>query len=359
MKTIRAGMRRGFTLLEVMFSIVIATFATAAMYTIFTWQSQELMNQDLHMQMHQNIRFAGDILGRSLRLAGYNADGYVSGVFGPNGVDDEDDELPVIMSWDDPDGDDGPDAVSIVYGDPSLVMDTQNTVTEQCGTTSITFRPYAQDNQDRLAQYESDELLLCYDYADIRGTESYLFNISSDASLSTGVIGVESNISLNDYSQDCASSENLTPIMTCSKGHVLTFYVDNDDDGIGPGNEDHPVLMLDMDMDWPEDDDVPLVDNIEDLQFEYCLDDGTNTVDCTLDSSWVDEFDSDSAHMVWMVRISMIARSDREDIRDLFPGRRLGLANRSEAAASDTDHYFRKYMVTEVTVRNLRYQALL
>ena len=55
----------------------------------------------------------------------------------------------------------------------------------------------------------------------------------------------------------------------------------------------------------------------------------------------------------------MIARSDREDIRDLYPGRRLGLANRSEAGASDTDHYFRKYMVTEVTVRNLRYQALL
>ena len=134
-------LRRGFTLLEVMFSIVIATIATAAMYTIFTWQSQELLTQDLKMQMNQNIRFAGDILGRGIRLAGYNADGYV-GVFGPNGVADEDDELPVLMSWDDPDGDDGPDAITLVYGDPSLVMDTQNDIVEECGTTSLSFRPY-------------------------------------------------------------------------------------------------------------------------------------------------------------------------------------------------------------------------
>ena len=201
------------------------------------------------MQMNQNIRFAGDILGRGIRLAGYNVDGYVSGVSVPMASRMK--TMSGLMAWDDPDGDDGPDAITLVYGDPSLVMDTQNDVVEECGTTSLSFRPYMKTHQAKLAQYAADELMLCYDYADMRGTESYLFNLSADASVSTGVVSVDSNITLNDYSQDCPSSENLTPIMTCSKGHVLTFYIDDDDDGVGPGNVVHRVLMLDVDMDWP------------------------------------------------------------------------------------------------------------
>ena len=33
--------------------------------------------------------------------------------------------------------------------------------------------------------------------------------------------------------------------------------------------------MMDFNLDWPSADDVPLVDNIEDVQFEYCVNDGT------------------------------------------------------------------------------------
>ena len=50
------------------------------------------------------------------------------------------------------------------------------------------------------------------------------------------------------------------------------------------------VLMMDLNGNYPNNDDVPLVDNIEDLQVQYCVDDSTDTVNCNLSNKWLDEF---------------------------------------------------------------------
>jgi len=351
--------RRGFTLLEVMVAIAIAAFVTAALYATFSVQSKQFITQDLQMETNQNMRFAVDMVTRSVRMAGYGTSGYVTGVLGPSnpGNSTEDSELPVIIPWD-ANGPNGTDAITVVYADPSLMMDSSNTVVEACSTTSVTFRPGMLDNATKLAQFDAGDLLICFDYADMRGMETYLWQISAAPDLSSGAVSVSDNTGLSDYDSVCGTTENLTPVLTCSKANVYTFYIDDASDGVGPGSPEHPTLMLDMDMDWPADDDVPLVDDIEDLQFEYCLSDTTGSVDCSLAASWVDGSSvtaATQAHDIWMVRLSLIARSTREEPEDLYPGTRKALANRS--AGSTTDHYLRQYFSSEVTVRNLRYQA--
>ncbi len=351
----RRAYQAGFTLLEMMVAIAIAAFTVAALYALFTVQSRQLVYQDLQMEMHQNLRFAAEMLTRSARLAGYGSSGYIYGLFGPGGISDSDNALPAVIPWDDPNGT-GPDAITLVYADPSLLIDSQNDIVEQYDTSTITFRPGMLDHAAKLAQYRSGELLLCSDYADTRGMVSYLWSITS-VDAGNGVISVDSNGGFTDYRNLFTRNVNLTPVMTCSKGNVMTFYIDNMSDGIGAGSEEHPVLMLDLNMSWPSNDDVPLVDNIEDMQLEYCMNDGTNAVDCTVAGNWRDATTINAANDaddMWMMRISFVARSSRSDPRDEFPGFRPALGNRGASGGPGADHYYRKILVTEVAFRNLR-----
>ena len=57
----------------------------------------------------------------------------------------------------------------------------------------------------------------------------------------------------------------------------MTFYIDDTDNAIGR-YPSHPVLMMDLNNNFPNNDDVPLVDNVEDLQIQYCVDGGSNTL---------------------------------------------------------------------------------
>ena len=99
---------------------------------------------------------------------------------------------------------------------------------------------------------------------------------------------------------------------------------------------------------------MPLVDDIEDMQFEYCLADQ----DCSETSSWTDTLDLDSSseyegESLWMVRLSLLARTPREDLRtEHHKETRPSLANRG--GSSSSDGYHRQLLSTQVTIRNLR-----
>jgi prepilin-type N-terminal cleavage/methylation domain-containing protein len=353
----RAAAQAGFTLLEVMVAIAIASFTVAALFALFSVQSRQLLRQDIDMEMNQSLRFATDMISRSVRMAGYGSGGWVYGALGPT-AGAESEALPVIMPWDDPDGDAGPDAVTVTYMDPALVMDTSNQVIETWDTLTITFKPAFRGNALKLAQLNAGDLLMCSDYADPRGIRSYLWTITA-VNATTGQVGVSPNDGYSDYAQWFTTNPNLTPIMTCSRAEVVTFYVDNDDDGVGAGTIENPVLMMSADQTWPDNDDVPLVDNIEDLQLEYCVDEGTMTADCLTAGSanWVTGRSINpgtDADNIWMVRIMLTVRSNRPDMRDAYPGQKLALSNGGAGAA---DNYFRRTMATEVAVRNLRLLA--
>lgn len=348
--------RDGFTLIEMMVAIAIAGFVVAGLYSLFTVQTRQFIFQDLQMEMHQNQRFATDIISRSVRMAGFGTSGRVTGYLGSDS--DVDNDLPAIMAYDNWTGGNGTDAVTVIYGDPSLTLGTKVSYLPNCETTQLSFPTGILDYASRLAEYAEGEMVMCMDYASLGGMETYLWVLSADAT-ATGDMFVHDATSYFDYVSVCPVGENLSPAMYCSKAQVMTFYIDNNDDGIGPGSTNHPVLMVDMDLEFPEDDDIPLVENVEDLQFEYCLLDanGDGIIDNCTDSTaiWVDSVSDVDGSNVQMVRMHLLVRSSRDDPNDKYRNTRPSLANNTVTAS--TDGYYRQVLTTEVTVRNLRLQA--
>ena len=355
--------RSGFTLVELMISIAIAGVVVVGLYSLFIIQTRQFLYQDLQMEMHQNQRFAMDILTRSVRMAGFGTSGRVTGYLGSDGNVNND--LPVMTAYDGWSGGGGTDALTVVYGEPSLAMGTEVTALKTCGTTDLQFRAGMLDYGTRLGEFSAGEMMLCMDYASLAGMETYLW-VLTGAPDAAGLVPVADATSYADYVAICPSGENLSPGMYCSRAQVMTFYIDNSTATTGPGTEDNPVLMVDMDLNWPEGDDVPLVENVEDLQFEYCLVDADGDLaidDCTgAGAVWVDTFDDADGDAVQMVRMHLLVRSSRTDPKDLFSNSRPSLANHSGAlgtnpGGTDGYAYFRQVISTEVTVRNLRLQA--
>lgn len=350
---IRKTLRRGFTMIELAISVAMATFVVMGLYGIFTIQTQQLMNQDMRMEMHQNARFALEILSRSIRMAGFGSRGTIVGAMGTGGDGNAQD---VVVAYD-AYGTNGSDAITVAYMEPSLVMNTMYSTVESCTTSTITFNPNHLDYFDKLNQFRTGDLLMCYDYAGIGSNNTYLWSISSDASTSTpfGTINVDaSSATLSDFSAVCAASSNLTPVMRCSKGQVITFYIDDTDNAVGPGTPSHPVLMMDLNGNFPNNDDVPLVDNVEDLQLQYCVDDGTRATDCSVFSNWTNTVTTGEADEVWMVRIMMVLRSPKANYQDFEWSGNVRPALGNNTASTTNDGYYRNVVTTEVTVRNNR-----
>lgn len=366
MRSLIQRRRAGFTLIELMIAVLVSTIISSALFGLFKVQSRQLMHQDQQMSMHQNLRFAADILSRSARMAGYGMGGEINGPMGYDYSSDSTSEeysLPAIISWDG--GSSSPDAITLVYADPSLEMNTSVTTTEACSTSSLTFNMTHKNYSNLIGSYAASEMVMCWDYGASKGTESFLWQIDVAGSSSTGTIGVQDNSGFySDYDAVCGSEENLPPILWCSRANVVSYYVDDDDsDGVGPGSADHPVLMMDLNYSYPSSgqaaDDVPLVDEIEDLQIEYC----PKSEDCTVESAWIDELALDDSGnyegtTVWMVRFTIVARTQRTDLKNFGGGgtghlkSRPAIANRN--ASSSGDNYHRTITSTEITVRNLR-----
>lgn len=353
--TSRRG-RAGFTLIELMIAIAIASVVVAGLYSLFTVQTRQFIFQDLQMEMHQNQRFATDIVSRSVRMAGFGSSGRVDGYLGWGGAVDND--LPAVISYNNWSGGGGTDAITVVYGDPSLTLRTDPSFLAPCETTSLRFPMGILDYSTRLGEYTAGEMMMCMDYASLAGMETYLWVLSGDPT-STGVVPVYDATAYSDYAGICPVGENLTPAMFCTKAQVMTFYVDNDGSAGGPGTPEKPVLMVDMDLGFPEADDIPLVENVEDLQFEYCLLDADGdgaTDDCTAAGAvWVDDITTDQGDEVQMVRMHLLVRSSRQDPGDLYQNSQPSLAD--HIVTSSTDGFYRQVLMTEVTVRNLRLQA--
>ena len=341
-------------MIELAVSIAIASIVVIGLYGLFTMQSQQLMTQDMRMEMHQNARFGMEILSRSIRMAGFGSNGTIVGVLGVGGQNST--QLPAVISYDGNNSNSGSDAITVVYMEPSLVMNTNYASIEQCSTQTISFNHQHLDYDDRLMQLKAGDLLMCQDYAAIGAMETYLWSITQDAAVTNpfGTVNIASASAFSDYANLCPSSDNLSPVMRCSKGQVMTFYIDNSDNGIGPGSPAHPVLMMDLNMNFPNNDDIPLVDNVEDLQLEYCVDAGTLNANCAIGNrvNWLNTITAAQVGSLWSVRISMVLRSPKDDFFEAYTGRRPRLANNTQGAS--TDRYFRDTVASIVSVRNMR-----
>lgn len=353
-------MRRqhGFTLIELMIAMALGIFVVGAIFGVFSNQTKQLVYQDLQMEMHQSLRLATDSVSRTARMGGYGTDGQTLGILGfAGGSASTAQAMPAIISYDGT-GPNGSDAITVVTMDPGLSMYTNFSMPADCSSNRLPFNTTVFDNDAKLAQFSAGEMVMCMDYAPIGGYTSYIWQISSVDTNNGELVVVPNSTIYTDYANDC--TENLPMVMVCSRAEVATFYIDNDDtDGIGAGSSTNPVLMMDLDFNAPGANDVPVVDNIEDMQFEYCLRSTIGATTCDTTAAWVNTIDdyndnnnANDPDDVYMIRVSFIVRSSREDPQDLYAGSRPALANNT--AGSGTDHYFRQAQSTEVTVRNMR-----
>ena len=349
-------LRRAFTLLELLIALAIGTFVVGALYSLFTVQLKQFVYQDLQMEMHQNVRLGLDILSRTGRTAGLGTVGWVSGALGTGGGDNT--ILPAVISYDGT-GPNGSDAITIVSQDPNLIMITDPDSLRKCNDTSIMFDLERPGYTDRIGELSANEMLLCSDLSNPTHKTSLMWVLQSDGDASTGQATVnDGTTNYADYLDNCPLGENMPTAMQCSRGDVITFYIDADDtDGVGAGSSEHPVLMMDLDFESPDEDDVPVVDDVEDMQIQYCF----YGSDCssTDSSGWVNSVDSYSDSNtrndpddLYMIRFTLVVRSSRADPNRIYPGAPLAVGNNSPSATPD--HYYRQVNSTEVSVRNMR-----
>jgi type IV pilus assembly protein PilW len=70
--------KRGITIIELLVGLVICSIAIAAIYRVFTAQSNAYVVQDQVVEIQQNIRSAMEIIVRDLRMAGFDYDNSTS-----------------------------------------------------------------------------------------------------------------------------------------------------------------------------------------------------------------------------------------------------------------------------------------
>ncbi len=73
---------KGFTLIELMISLVAASIVTAGIYGFYHVQQKSHVTQELVVEMQQNIRATMSLMKREIRMAGYNP-------AAENGIDDD------------------------------------------------------------------------------------------------------------------------------------------------------------------------------------------------------------------------------------------------------------------------------
>ena len=113
--------KRGMTMIEVAIAVGLSTILVIMLYGTFWAQITQLRTQDIRSEMHQNGRFALEILSRSLRLAGFGTGaGFVYGALGNGGSGNA---LPAVIPSDGGNGD--TDAVTVGYMEPYWVMNSR------------------------------------------------------------------------------------------------------------------------------------------------------------------------------------------------------------------------------------------
>ena len=73
---------RGFTLVEIMVSMVIVSLVVAGIYAVYTIQQRTYTVQEQVTEMQQKIRAALDFMSRDIRMANFNPEGACSGIQG-------------------------------------------------------------------------------------------------------------------------------------------------------------------------------------------------------------------------------------------------------------------------------------
>lgn len=321
----------GFTLLEFVVASVMSLTVSYFVYGIMIAQTEAYRRQDLVLRMEQNLRFSTEFVSRSVEMAGYGTNGWTVG-------DDSYSAVNVIDG-----GGTEPDAIQVLYGDPSRVAITPYATTFTCDATFLTFQ-----TQEMAWYFMNADYMLCFNYSNTVSLDSYLFGVDS-VNTDTGDVNITTPSGSADY--DALCDENLPPDLMCAPASWHLYYIDNtDDDDGGPGRPDRPMLMMrqstapvDSGPVVPSRDDYPLAEGIEHMDVQVCMTGG----DCFFESEWTETLNTAATDSLRLIRMTLWGRSER-------PAREQVASPWLNPLTGENDQYYRIASTTDMMVRNLR-----
>ena len=316
----QARREAGFTLVELMASVVIFSIAMTAVFATYSFQKKSFEVQSQVAAMQQNLREGMEVLSRDLRLAGYGIPAPVS--IPTNLIDNG---VTSIRSLYPVDNTAGPDSVYIMYLYDMDANQPPTTITSLMPDESSEF------NVDSVTGFWDGDLCII-----TNGSAADMFQVTQ---VQGGALKIQHNPGGSARAYNEPGGHNTFPPggygsgSTLAKVRFLRYYIDSTTDPT------RPTLMVDrMGSAAPQ----PVGDSIEDMQLQYLLDtDGDGVAD-----AWSDN-PGDPAQ-IRQVRILLIARTK-------FPEKgwtevRPALGN--HAAGTGTDGYRRRVLELTVDVRN-------
>ncbi len=278
----------GFTLVEMMIAMALGLFVVAVVTTLFVNNSRTLRGIDQTIRQMENGRFAMQLIGEDVRLAGYFAEFDPSVLGTPSAKPDPcsdyladlTDALPVhIQGYDGSDG--GLSCLSEVKRDTDvLVVRRVKTCVSSVGDCA------AADNDDVMFQAS-----LCNAVSEL-GSASFADRFALDSNRSN----------LDKHKRDCSSGADLREL------EVHVYFVAENSVEAGDGIPTLKRWELGSGI-------VPLVEGIENLQVEYGIDDNddggpdTFTADPNLHNGCTGADCVKNWRNVTAVRIHLLSRS--------------------------------------------------
>lgn len=367
MRSAIAVLRRGFTLIELMITVALASVVMLLIYTVLIQQTESFRTQADMGHMQQNLRIALELLTRDIASAGFGsgADGRIRGAGGDDG-DENVAYTALRVLADTPNV--GHDAVELFMINPDRTtwgwLASANSQFQPCGAEEIVFRT---ETATRAALYGPDGYtrLVCFSPAARGGAAvSFVWDVASAGDGSTGSVPVTANSGYTDFSDVCdaGAGQGLPLPMICGPALHVAYYIDDQADGVGLGSPDLPVLYLVPDVDevaatgYPTANDIPIGLGIEDLQVGIC--EGGNGVDvCTVDTDWTGDAYSVNNGRTWQdasaARVMVTARTLRPDPRARNVSARPDLdPNDGNGVVTTFDRFHRRTAATTVKLRN-------
>ena len=326
----RSKARRGFTLVEVLVALAMTGIVMTVMFTMFRTSQRSYSTQDQVAEMQQNLRVAMSFVSRDVRMSGC-------------GMNLMPDLVPDIQTYYDNQDDGGtaawnlllplsptnsstsPDSLDIMYGNVKT-GEYDASITKGMPDASAVIQ--VDDN----GNFEPGDFVVITD-----GVTAVLFEVTDVITLTAPEGKLIHNSGLSFYNPPAAfkafpeTSGYGVGSRCYNFGSLtwITYFVDWTD-------PDHPNLMANR---HDGNGNQVVADNIEDLQFHYFMEDGTETEAPPLSK----------AKEIRAVRITIVARTSKQDreIRSLNP-----MSIEDHAPAATNDGYRRAVLETVVKLRN-------
>ena len=340
-KEVRVICERGFTLIELMISLVITTVIVAAGYTILTAAHKATIANEQAVGTQQNVRMAMELIARDIKLAGFRMLPSPNVPVGGTGSDCAPGGTTAAISPTDADAtgntDKGADSLALVVpkSDPSWTL---NGAVPAAGSTS--FSTITLSSATAVTAMVTEGMKNNSSaYVSIGGVVTVPVTLSSGATITLGT-STDLPVTFPDK----------TPVylLQCVKYSVGTTTAACGNDG--------PCLLRKVDSGTDPAVTTNIVDGVEDLQFAYACDGCNAAIKSGVPDSVIDDWNGNNtfdqadfqADRIWqygtfdpatirLVQVNIVARQGRQD-QGLGEGNASGALTAAPLQVSDHLH---------------------